>query len=196
MKKYITIVVSALVAVTASYFCLQSCIENTGMGSEAEVRAEMTPALLDSIRSIGEWQLMTVPLTMQVDTTQKRWLGLMEEKLQRSYTGTLSLGINMKQVPEEWSYIDEDTITLIVPDVCLLDTNFIDESKTRLIVSDNDNLEADPKVKGIMLRKARKLMIHAGVNKANLQNCRTEAQKELSRHFKAIGYKDVRVEFK
>lgn len=196
MKKYVTIAITAVVTLAIAYFCLQSCVENSGMGTEENVRAEMTPAVLDSIRSIGEWQLMTVPLTVQVDTVQKRWLGIVKDNLKRSYTGTMSLGIDLRSMPEDWSSIDEDTIFLSLPDVCLLDSNFIDESKTRVILSDNEDFEADTKVKSAMLRTARNRIIRTGITPSNLENCRKEAKKELSRRFKAIGYKDVRVEFK
>lgn len=195
MKKYITIAITALIAVTASYFCLHSCIENSGAGTEEDIRAEMTPAVLDSIRSIGEWQLMTVPLTIEVDTVSKRWLGLVKDKLRRSYTGRMSLGINLHKLPDEWSRIDHDTIFLTVPDVCLLDSNFIDESRTRVLLSENDDFEADPKVKGAMLRTARSRMINTGVIPSNLKNCRDQAARELTRRFKAIGYADVKVSF-
>lgn len=196
MKKYVTIAITAVATLAIAYFCLQSCVENSGMGTEENSRAEMTPAVLDSIRSIGEWQLMTVPLTVQVDTVQKRWLGIVKDNLKRSYTGTMSLGIDLRSMPEDWSSIDEDTIFLSLPDVCLLDSNFIDESKTRVILSDNEDFEADTKVKSAMLRTARNRIIRTGITPSNLENCRKEAKKELSRRFKAIGYKDVRVEFK
>lgn len=196
MKKYVTIAITAVATLAIAYFCLQSCVENSGMGTEENSRAEMTPAVLDSIRSIGEWQLMTVPLTVQVDTVQKRWLGIVKDNLKRSYTGTMSLGIDLRSMPEDWSFIDEDTIFLSLPDICLLDSNFIDESKTRVILSDNEDFEADTKVKSAMLRTARNRIIRTGITPSNLENCRKEAKKELSRRFKAIGYKDVRVEFK
>jgi len=195
MKKYIIYFLTLIVAVVVAYFCLNSCIENTGVSTEEEQRAEMTPAVLDSIRSIGEWQLMTVPLTVEVDTVQKRWLGLVEDKLRRSYSGKLSLGVNLKKLPDEWSSVEDDTITLNLPDVCLLDTNFIDESKTRIIQSEDEKFGNDPKVQAAMVRSARHLMIRTGVNKSNLNNCRQEAIKELTKRFTAIGYKKVNVTF-
>lgn len=195
MKKYITIAIAALIAIAVAYFCLHSCMEQSGIGTEEERRTEITPAVLDSIRSIGEWQLMTVPLTLEVDTMQKRWLGMVKDKLRRSYSGTMSLGINLHKLQDEWHEVDGDTITLTMPDVCLLDSNFIDESKTRLILSESNSFESDPKVKGAMLRKARNRMISVGITSANLQNCRDQATKELEKRFKAIGYKGVKVKF-
>lgn len=195
MKKYLYIAVACFVMIGVAYFCLHSCMENSGAGTAEEQRAEITPAVLDSIRSIGEWQLMTVPMTLEVDSTQKRWLGLVKDKLRRSYTGTMSLGIDLHKLHEEWHEVNGDTITLTVPDICLLDSNFIDESKTRLILSENDDFEADPKVKGAMLLKARNRMINVGITSANLQNCRDQATQELTTRFKAIGYKGVKVKF-
>ena len=139
--------------------------------------------------------LSTVVLTTEVDTVQKRWLGLVKDHLKRSYTGRMSVGIDLTRLAPQCHTVEADTIRITLPDVCLLDSNFIDESKTRVIVSDSETMEHDAGISKAMLAKARQRMRHDGVTPDVLSQCRRRATDEITRRLTDIGYKKVVVSF-
>lgn len=187
---------AAVVLLAVLWFGLRWAMKETGISTSQEERVEQTAAVMDSIRSIGQWELAYIDTNVQVDTVARRWLGLVKDKLQRRYYGRVSVGIDMRRLPEEWCVRKEDTVWVILPDVCLLDSNFIDESRTELVLSEDDDLEADKTMKKAMLERARQKMIDAALTPKVSSDARRLATDRMSERFRAIGYGKVVVEFK
>lgn len=186
---------AVLVIGLVAFLYLRSCTRDAEVAFVPDTRIESSKAVLDSIHAIGQWELQSVEISVEVDTMQKRWLGLVKDKLQRRYYGRASIGIDMQKASAEWYRRDNDTIWVNLPEVCLLDSNFIDESRTKTIFSDNNDFATDSKVRKAMLLKARDKMIKESVTPATINTCHQQVNTQLSRRLEAIGYKKVVVTF-
>lgn len=195
LRFYIILIALTAVVGVAAYFALRHVFSDSGITSGKDERVELTPAVLDSIRSIGQWELASVELSTDVDTVRKRWLGIVKDEVKRRYTGKMSVGINLQALSDSCYVIDMDTITLTLPDVCLLDTNFIDESRTRTIIADNEEFEQDAAVKKRMLQIARRRLAGQATAPKTVEDCRQRATREIQDRFAAIGYSKVNVRF-
>lgn len=173
LKYYAIAVLAVATVVVAIWFLvLRPAVKNSGVETVAtDEMVTSMKAKLDSIRSIGQWELMSVEVQADVDTIQERWFGLKKERLQRRYYGRISLGIDMQGVT------DLDNL----PSACVLDTNFIDESRTELVVCENDDMEQNPQLKAAMLRKARHMMMRDAATPQRLRECEQKAKAEINR---------------
>ena len=196
LRFYITTALLCLAVGVAAYLALRSVFSGSSLTTEAEERIERTPAVVDSIRSIGQWELASVELSVDVDTIRKRWIGLVKDEVKRRYTGKLSIGIDMTQLQDSCYAVSGDTITVTLPAVGLLDTNFIDESRTRTLIADNEEFADNPQVKKAMLEKARRRLAAQGADSKTIAYCRQRAASEVTDRFSAIGYATVVVLFK
>ena len=66
---------------------------------------------------------------------------------------------------------------------------------TRVVLSENDDFAQNAKVKKGMLEKARSRMIKEGITSLVVAECKEKAVRETTERFKAIGYKNVVVDF-
>ncbi len=196
LKQYLYMALAAVVLLVVLWFGMKWMLKDTGISTSQEERVEQTKAVMDSIRSIGQWELTYIDTNVQVDTVVKRWLGFVNDKLQRRYYGRLSVGMDMQKLPEDWCVRTKDTVRLLLPDVSLLDSNFIDESRTVLVLSENDDIEADKSIKKAMLERAKRKMIQTAVTPRVVSDARRLATDRMSERFRAIGYETVVVEFR
>lgn len=195
LRFYITAALLCIAVGVAAYLALRHVFSSSSLTTEAEERIERTPAVVDSIRSIGQWELASVELSVDVDTIRKRWIGLVKDEVKRRYTGRLSVGIDMTQLQDSCYAVSGDTITVTLPAVRLLDTNFIDESRTRTLIADNEEFADNPQVKKAMLEKARRRLAAQGADSKTVAECRQRAAAEVKERFSAIGYSTVVVVF-
>lgn len=196
LKKYLYMALAAVVLLAVLWLGARWALKSTGVSTSQEERVEQTKAVMDSIQSIGQWELTYIDTNVQVDTVVKRWLGLVSDKLQRRYYGRLSVGMDMQKLPEDWCIRRKDTVRLTLPDICLLDSNFIDESRTVLVLSENDDIEADKAMRKAMLERAKRKMIQTAVTPQVVSDARRLATDRMSERFRAIGYETVVVEFR
>ena len=195
LRFYITAALLCIAVGVAAYLALRYVFSSSSLTTETEERIERTPAVVDSIRSIGQWELASVELSVDVDTIRKRWIGLVKDEVKRRYTGRLSVGIDMTQLQDSCYAVSGDTITVTLPAVRLLDTNFIDESRTRTLIADNEEFADNPQVKKAMLEKARRRLAAQGADSETVAECRQRAAAEVKERFSAIGYSTVVVVF-
>jgi hypothetical protein len=66
---------------------------------------------------------------------------------------------------------------------------------TKVVLSENDDFAQSAKVRKGMLEKARSRMINEGITSLVVAECREKAVRETTERFKAIGYKNVVVDF-
>lgn len=193
--RYAIAVVLVLSVIAALVIVMRSAIVNSGIETKAERRVVMTPAVLDSIRAIRQWELAAVPVSAVIDTVQRRWMGLVKDRISKKYEGVLSVGIDMGNIEALRYRVEGDTITVILPDVGILDDNFMDETRTVVLRSDNDDFEARPDVRRDMLERARNRMMSEGLSSVTLSACRSRAKEEVTRSLQAIGYHTVIISF-
>lgn len=198
LRLYSGIALLGLLIVGGVWIALRHVASDSGVAASDERRVELTPTVVDSIRAIGQWELASVSVTATVDTVRRRWLGLVTETLSRRYAGTLSVGINLARLPEDgsWHSVQGDSIVLTVPDVCLLDTNFIDESRTQTTAPHNSSFAEDSATATAMLARARRRMAAEGLTCALRGDCQQRATQQLTQAFRAIGYRRVLVRYR
>ena len=196
IKQYIAIAVIIIAIAALCLLGFRACVKESGVAEAPDEQVTETRAVIDSIRSIGQWELTSIDMNVEVDTMQKRWLGLVKDNLRRRYYGTLSIGIDMAAAaPDCYRPANADTVYVTLPDVALLDTNFIDESQTEILSSQNDDFERNSQVKKEMLARARHKMMSAATSDTTLVRCRQRATDALTRRLQGIGYKAVIVRF-
>lgn len=151
-------------------------------------KIDITPTQIKQIESIGEWEFLSVSDEELVDTTRHGFFG--DDKLVRIYYGKLSLGINLKNAPDNWLKMKGDSLTATLPPIILLDNNFIDEAKSKSFYEEGKWTEADRKA---LYSRAYEAMKKRGLSNANMQNARQNAIEQFTKLFYSLGYNKVSV---
>lgn len=190
LKLYVIAVVAAITVVVVAWLLLRPAVEESGVETVAtNEQVTSTRAVLDSIRSIGQWELMSIDAKVDVDTTGKAMMGLMDTKLQRRYHGRISIGIDLQKAEIRDSMF-------ILPHAAVLDNDFIDESLTELIVCENQDMEQSPAIKAAMLKKAKRMMLRDVVKPSILADCDKKAAEDVRKRLESLGVKYVSVTFR
>lgn len=149
-----------------------------------------TPTQIESIRSIGEWEFLSVSNEELVDTVRKGLLS--DDHLVRIYYGTLRLGINMHQASPHWLTVNGDTVTAILPKVGLLDKDFIDEARTKSFYESGSWKDADREA---LYKKAYRMMLKRCLTPSNLKAAEENAEAQFRKMLLALGYKVIVIKF-
>ena len=149
---------------------------------------EPTPVQVEKIRSIGQWEFLSVSDEEIVDTVRHGFFG--DDELSRIYYGTLRLGIDLSEVKDDWIRMDKDTVELTLPPVKLLDNNFIDEARTRSFIEDGKWTEAD---RAALTQKAIRIMRKRCLTKENMRLAQDNARKQVADMLRNMGAKEVRI---
>lgn len=177
----------ALVAVILVLWWLLFAEKDNHVGLEVEDAIDVTPEQIASIRAIGQWEFLSISDEELVDTVRK---GIFrDDQLARIYYGTLRLGIDMSRVR---IYVEGDTVTMSVPPVGLLDQDFIDEARTKAFYESG---KWQPKDREALYHKARRRMMAHGLTPENLRNAEQNADDQLRRMLKAMGYQNIVIRF-
>ena len=200
MQNYLNKIYAAVIALTAVIVLALVArtwllAKNTAIVTEVETETRVDSLVLDSIRSIGQWELMAVRQTVVVDTTRSKWLGLDKDHLKRQYKGILSIGIDTRGLSKEWFCKDGQSCSVMLPEPQLLDESFLDETLTETLESDDEAFEEDPEVKHSMAQKAKAMMKEHALTRENIEKARKQARQELSERFRAMGFDTVEVTF-
>lgn len=177
----------ALVAVILVLWWLLFAEKNNHIGLEVDNGIDVTPEQIASIKAIGQWEFLSVSDEELVDTIRKGFFS--DDQLVRIYYGTLRLGIDMSRVR---IYVQGDTVTLSAPPVGLLDQDFIDEARTKAFYESG---KWQPKDREALYHKARRQMLAHGLTQENLSNAQQNAETQLRRMMKAMGYQNVDIRF-
>ncbi len=155
-----------------------------------EEKTLLSPTQVESIEAIGQWEFLSVSDEEIVDTTRHGFFS--DDQLVRIYYGTLRLGIDMKDVKENWIKQEGDSICCTLPPVKLLDHNFIDEAKTKSFFEEGKWTGADRQA---MYDKAYHLMKKRCLTPTNIGTAQRNAQAQFRQMLKAMGYTRVKIEF-
>ncbi len=187
---WLWLVVAALVAVAV---VVRTVSEHPPVTLEVKrnTRIDVTPEEVRSIRDIGQWEFMSVTTEELVEWNRSRTFGT--DRLVRIYTGTLRLGVDMKKCNDDWfTSLPDSVAALKLPPVELLDSNFIDEARTR---SFYEKGSFPPQAADELYRKARTQMIERCLTAQNLQTAERNARERISQVFRAMGFKRVDITF-
>lgn len=157
----------------------------------ADQQIDITPEQIKSIKEIGEWEFLSISDEELVDTIR---LGILSnDRLARIYYGTLRLGVNLKQVEPGWIVARGDTIDITLPQIDLLDRDFIDEARTR---SFYESGTWSPKDRESMLQRAYHKMLQRGMTSQNLQIAKQNGDAQVRQVLQSMGFKQVKIQYK
>lgn len=157
----------------------------------ADQQIDITPEQIKSIKEIGEWEFLSISDEELVDTIR---LGIFSnDRLARIYYGTLRLGVNLKQVEPGWIVARGDTIDITLPQIDLLDRDFIDEARTR---SFYESGTWSPKDREAMLQRAYHKMLQRGMTSQNLQIAKQNGDAQVRQVLQSMGFKQVKIQYK
>lgn len=158
----------------------------TSMRISKSERINITPIRVQDIRDIGQWEFLSISDEELVDTLQEHWWR--NKELIRIYRGTLRIGIDLSKAKAEWIHLKGDTAIVELPDVHLLDDNFIDEANSDPFYEAGSWTQADREA---LYRKAKKLMYERCYTQENLQTARDNALEQLEQFVHAMGFEHV-----
>ena len=150
----------------------------------------MTPAQIESIRHIGQWEFLTVDNEELVDTIRRGII--FDDHLVRIYYGTLRLGIDFSSIDSTSITADGNTLIIRLPDVRLLDENFIDEARTQTF---HESGQWSGRDRNDLYRRAQQRMKDRTLTTTNLSNARRLAETQIQQLLHAMGFEQVKIEF-
>lgn len=189
LLKMAVVVIVAAAAILAYVLGCKGKTTNT-VAVEADQGIGITPVQIKAIEDIGEWEFLSVSDEEIVDTIRHGFFG--DDQLVRIYYGVARLGIDMRKVGDGWISMHGDTLVARVPQVELLDTNFIDEARTRSFIEKGKWSNAD---RADMYRRAFAAMRSRAMAKSNVDAARRNAEAQLRNLFRSIGVDNVSVTF-
>ena len=116
-----------------------------------------------------------------------------DNELVRIYYGTLRLGIDLHKAKPRWLHVENDSVVVAtLPNIELLDRNFIDEARTQSFF-ESGNWSAEDREK--LYNRAYQKMLKRCFTKENIAITENNARKHFEKMLNAMGYKNVRIEF-
>ena len=186
------LVVKALVllAIILVLWWLLFTEKDNHLGLEVNSEINVTPEQIQRIKSIGEWEFLSISDEELVDTVRK---GLFkDDQLVRIYYGTLRLGVNLQHVKDGWIKTQGDTVSVTLPKVGLLDEQFIDEARTKAFYESG---KWTPKDREALYHKAHRQMKAHCLTPQNLTSAENNADTQFRRMMKAMGYNNISIRF-
>lgn len=180
----------AAIAVVILFVFLVKAAQNTEISVFTDNRIDITPEQIESIRAIGEWEFLSVSDEEMVDTVRRGFFS--DDHLTRIYYGTMRLGIDMKELTSDRITVSSDTVFLLLPPVRLLDERFIDEARTRAF-HESGRWTADDRA--AMYRRAAAIMKRKGLSQENIRSAQDNADSQVRKMMKAMGFGTVIVRF-
>lgn len=165
-------------------------VKDASLTIESDKTIDVTPEMIQSIRSIGEWEFLSIADEEIVDTVRKGILS--DDHLVRIYYGTLRIGINMHHVAPHWIEPHGDSVSVRLPQVALLDNDFIDETRTTSFYESGRWTAADREA---MYRQAYAKMKANCLTPKNLKAAQDNAEAQMKNIMRSLGFRAVGVTF-
>lgn len=167
------------VAVCLVWFCNATKESTLSFSSNEEI--DFTPTIVERMRSIGQWEFLSISDEELIDTVRTGFFT--DDELVRIYYGTLSIGIDLRDCSKDWISTKGDTIFVTLPEVKLLDQNFIDEASSRSFFETGSWSNKDRKA---MYERARQRMLSRCLTEENLNTARLNAREQIGRMLRPI----------
>ena len=150
----------------------------------------LLPTQIQSIRDIGQWEFLSIDDEELVDTMRQGFL--FDDHLVCIYRGTLRLGIDMQEVREEDISVSNDSLSISLPEVNLLDNSFIDEARTEIFFESG---QWSAYAHEELYRRAKEQMKARALTAENRNRAQQLAEQQIRQLFQAMGYNHVAVTF-
>lgn len=188
--KVIAVVIAVGIVLCALVWLLRS-VQQTEVTLAVDEGINITPEQITSIKSIGEWEFLSITNEELVDTTRKGFFT--DDHLVRIYYGTVRLGIDMHQLDSGWVTTTGDTLQVTLPAIGLLDRNFIDEARTKSFYESGRWSHADREA---LYKKAYRQMLSHCLTPANLRSARENGEAQFRRVLRSMGFENINIHWK
>lgn len=189
-KIYILLGLVAVIVVAGLVWRLIDEVKDAKIEVVSDNKIDITPEVVQSIKSIGEWEFLSIADEEMVDTMRKGIFS--DDHLVRIYYGQLSIGVNMRKVGPRWIEATGDSVTVTMPKVELLDNDFIDEARTKSFYESGKWSAADREA---MYRRAYSMMKRNCLNAKNIRAAEMNAEAQIANIMKGLGFRAVTVRF-
>lgn len=160
--------------------------KDNSISIEADRRIDITPAQIQSIKDIGQWEFLSIADEELVDTIDRGFFR--DKELVRIYYGTLRLGIDMGKINEKWITVTDSVVNVTLPPIELLDRNFIDEAQTRSFFESGT---WKPDAREALYRKAYSKMLARCFTPGNIDIAEKNAKVQFAQFMKALGFNNT-----
>ena len=189
-KIYVTLGLVAVIVVAGLVWRLIDEVKDAKLEVVSDNKIDISPEVVQSIKSIGEWEFLSIADEEMVDTIRKGIFS--DDHLVRIYYGQLSLGVNMHKVGPRWIEAVGDSVTVTMPKVELLDNDFIDEARTKSFYESGKWSAADREA---MYRRAYALMKKNCLTPKNIRTEQNNAESQMQNVMKSLGFRVVTIRF-
>ncbi len=196
-KKYIkplaTIAVVAVVIIVAVVWVKCSRMSGPVIDVEVETPTEIavTPQIIRSIKDIRQWEFLKITDEEVIDTVRKLPLWP-DDRLVLVFHGTPRIGIDLSDAADGWVENHNDSLVVTLPQPCLLDNDFIDETLTDVFAQSGRWSAAD---RERLYESARSRMVARALTKENIDRVRRGATDKFTTLFQSLGAADVEIRF-
>lgn len=154
-------------------------------------RIDITPEEIRHLRALKQWEFLSLTTEELVEWHREGTFS--DDHLARIYSGTLRLGIDLDQAPEDWLIsLPDSACQLRLPPITLLDSQFIDEAHSR---SFYEKGSIPPQAREELYQKARQAMLRRCLTPHNLQIAEEHARTQFTQVFSALGFKKIEISF-
>ena len=187
----LTLIALGIVVVAIAVAMLARCSRHNSLQIVTDQSIDTTPQIVESLKAIGQWEFLSVADEEMVDTVRKGFFS--DDQLARIYYGRLHLGIDMSKTTDDWISSQGDSVSILLPPIQLLDSNFIDETRTKAFIEKGTWTDAD---RQRLYEKARRQMLGRCLTKSNLKSAEDNATRQFNEMMKQMGFKKIRIRIK
>ena len=173
---YLLIAMVCVILIVVVIFKVCDGVKNTSLSIVTNEKIDCTPNIVDRMKAIGQWEFLAVSDEELIDTVRKGFFS--DDELVRIYYGKLRLGIDLSTCSEDWIKQEDDTVFVTIPEIRLLDYNFIDEARTKSFFESGKWSNADRKA---MYDRARDRMLRRCMSKENMKIARENACEQVQK---------------
>lgn len=183
-------VIAVAIAVIVVAVSVNRVVKSSTVSIESNKAIDITPEQIQAIRSIGEWEFLSVSTEEMVDTMRH---GIVkDDHLVRIYYGTLRLGINLHSAKPGWIKATGDTVVVNLPPITLLDQDFIDEAQSKSFHESGSWTAADREA---LYQRAYQKMKDKCLTASNIRSAENNADAQFRNMMRSIGFNNVVVRF-
>lgn len=175
-RVYLFLGVVCLVLVVVAVLWTCNGVKNTSISLGTDDRIDYTPNIVDRMKAIGQWEFLAISDEELIDTVRKGFFS--DDELVRIYYGKLRLGIDLSTCSNDWIRQEKDTVYVTIPEIKLLDYNFIDEARTKSFFESGKWSNADRQA---MYDRARGRMLKRCMSPENMKIARENAREQVQK---------------
>ena len=186
VKHTLLYIIGLVVIVVTIVWLLVWLNEDNSMEISADRRIDITPAQIVAIQDIGQWEFLAISDEELVDTVSRGFFS--DDELMRIYYGTVRLGIDLHQAKPRWIRPQGDSLLVELPPIILLDSNFIDETRTRSFFESG---KWSHEAREQLYQKAYDKMLARCMTKENIRIAQENAKVQFTQLLRSMGFEKV-----